>query len=232
MFDVDFPGPNSSFRAIGRAILSVTPPTTVAPIANDLAKVPLAESAQALRCRSSRSASSAHFPQTRWKQHMDESSSRGPDATAVYDVDVLNSLLRGEVAAAESYDLVLARFEGQAPAIALQRIRDEHVEAAAVLRERVRHFGGDPAEGSGIWGKLAAAIAGTAKVLGPASALGALKQGEEFGVGQYEGAFADPDLDADDKDLIRYRPLPRCQSHVRELDRQIARIAAADKERD
>jgi len=144
--------------------------------------------------------------------------------TVVCDIDALNALLRGEVAAVETYDQVIAKFGGQPQAIELQRIRDEHTEAAAVLRERVRHFGGDPSEGSGIWGKLTAAITGTAKIFGPASALGTLKQGEEYGIGQYENALTDPEIDAEDKDLIRYRLLPRCHSHVSDLDRMIEAV--------
>jgi len=143
---------------------------------------------------------------------------------ATCDVEVLNSLLRGEVAAGNAYDLVTAKFEGRAEAVELQRIRDEHSEAAAVLRERVRQFGGDPAEKTGIWGKLTAAITGTARFLGPATALGTLKQGEEYGIGQYENVLTDPGLDSDDKDLIRYRLLPRCRSHVADLDRMLDAI--------
>lgn len=140
------------------------------------------------------------------------------------EIDALNALLRGEVAAVETYDVVLPRFEDQAPAVDLQRIRDEHSDAAAVLRERVRHFGGDPAEGSGAWGKIASAIAGTANMFGPATALGALRQGEEFGLGQYEGTLDDPGVDNADKELIRFRLLPRCRQHVSELSRLIQAI--------
>jgi|SoiMethySBSTD1v2_1073268.scaffolds.fasta_scaffold494627_1 demethoxyubiquinone hydroxylase (CLK1/Coq7/Cat5 family) len=145
-------------------------------------------------------------------------------SAATCDVDVLNSLLRGEVAAGNTYDSVIAKFDGKPQAIELQRIRDEHAESAAVLRERVRHFGGDPAEGPGFWGKVAAAITGTAKLLGPAAALGTLKQGEEYGIGQYENTLTGPEIDPDDKDLIRYRLLPRCESHVIALDRMIDEI--------
>lgn len=145
-------------------------------------------------------------------------------ASVKCDIDALNALLRGEVAAVETYDQVIAKFAGQSQAVELQRLRNEHTESAAVLRERVRHFGGDPAEGSGLWGKLTAAITGTAKVFGPAAALGVLKQGEEYGIGQYENALTDPEIDADDKDLIRSRLLPRANSHVAELDRMIAEV--------
>jgi len=145
----------------------------------------------------------------------------GEHDTLTCDIDALNALLRGEVAAVETYDQVIAKFAGQPQAVELQRLRDEHTESAAVLRERVRHFGGDPAEGSGIWGKVTAAITGTAKILGPAMALATLKQGEEYGIGQYENALCDPEIDSDDKDLIRHRLLPRANAHVADLDRMI-----------
>jgi hypothetical protein len=152
-----------------------------------------------------------------------------PAATAEFDrvtcdVDCLNALLRGEVAAVETYDQVIAKFAGHPQAVELQRMRDEHEATAAVLRERVRHFGGDPSEGSGIWGKLTAAVTGAAKIFGPASALGALKQGEEYGIGQYENALSDPEIDADDKGLIRGRILPRSNAHVADLDRLTAEL--------
>lgn len=158
---------------------------------------------------------------------MHQTTTTPPDVgreTVTCDIDVLNALLRGEVAAAETYDLVIPKFEGQPQVADLQRVRDEHSEAAAVLRERVRHFGGDPAEGSGVWGKVTAAITGTAKIFGPAAALGTLKQGEDYGIGQYENALADPEVDLEDKDLIRHRLLPRCHQHVADLDRMLAAV--------
>src|SRR6476646_7792582 len=64
--------------------------------------------------------------------------------TFICDIDVLNALLRGEVAAVETYDLVIPKFEGQPQAADLEHIRAEHADAAEMLRDRVRHFGGDP----------------------------------------------------------------------------------------
>jgi hypothetical protein len=71
---------------------------------------------------------------------------------------------------------------------------------------------------------VTAAITGTAKVFGPAAALGTLKQGEEYGIGQYENALTDSEIDSDDKELIRHRLLPRCHSHVSTLDRMIEAV--------
>src|SRR5262245_47972713 len=158
------------------------------------------------------------------QMHMRPTALGAEHETAKCDIDALNALLRGEVAAVETYDQVIAKFDGQPQAVDLQRIRDEHTESASVLRERVRHFGGDPAEGSGVWGKLTAAITGTAKIFGPATALSTLKQGEEYGIGQYEKALGDPEIDTEDKDLIRSRLLPRSSNHVAELSRMIAAV--------
>ena len=58
----------------------------------------------------------------------------GEHETVTCDIDVLNALLRGEVAAVETYDQVIPKFAGQPQAVELQRIRDEHTESAAVLK--------------------------------------------------------------------------------------------------
>lgn len=144
--------------------------------------------------------------------------------TFVCDIDVLNALLRGEVAAVETYDLVIPKFDGHPQAVELEHIRSEHADAAEVLRDRVRHFGGEPAETSGAWGKFTAAVTGAAKILGPAVALGALKQGEEHGINHYESAAADPDIATADRELIRARLLPRCRGHVAVLEGMIAAV--------
>src|SRR5262245_7807199 len=121
--------------------------------------------------------------------------------------------------------MLIAKFDGRPEAIELQRLRDEPAEAAAVVRERVRHFGGDPAEQAGVWGKAPCPISGSANLRGAASAFGTLNEGEEYGIGQYENVLNDRSVDSDDKDLIRYRLLPRCHSHVVDLERMIDAIA-------
>lgn len=152
-----------------------------------------------------------------------QTQSMSPTASKA-DPDIINSLLRGEVAAAETYGQVLGKFEGRPEAADLQRIRGEHLEAAAALRERVRAMGAEPSDGSGAWGTFTAAITGTAKVFGPGTALATLKQGEEYGIGQYENALTNEAVEADAKDLVRYRLLPRCLDHVGHLDRMMASV--------
>jgi uncharacterized protein (TIGR02284 family) len=140
-------------------------------------------------------------------------------ATMTCDTDALNSLLRGELSAVETYDQAMKKVEDPTVLTDLQRIRGEHAEAAVRLRDQVVRFGGTPSESSGPWGTFAAAVTGTAKTFGPGTALAALKQGEEHGINEYDDALKNEGVNPECKDLIRTDLLPRCRRHVTDLDR-------------
>lgn len=141
---------------------------------------------------------------------------------AAGDTEALNTLLRGELAAVESYDRAVPGFEQQPAAADLHRIRAAHAEAVAVLRDRITRAGGTPADGSGAWGAFTAVVTGAAAAVGPATVLRALQEGERHGVGEYEAALTGDRLDADTANLIRTQFLPRCRQHVLDLDRMMA----------
>src|SRR5262245_1295802 len=105
------------------------------------------------------------------------------------DTKTLNTLLRGEISAAESYDLAISKFEGRSAAMELRRIRDEHHAAMSMLRDRVRSNGGDPVDSSGSWGTFASVVTGTAMALGMKPVITALRQGEEHGISAYQKAI-------------------------------------------
>jgi len=143
------------------------------------------------------------------------------------DVDGLNKLLRGELAAVETYDKAIEKFDDpkeQVIASGLQRIRDEHSSATTTLRQRVLAYGGEPSEGSGIWGTFAGTVTGTAKLIGPETTLEALKQGELTGIDDYNELSAKDDLCSENRSVIRSELLPRCQEHVRTLDMYIKEV--------
>jgi hypothetical protein len=119
--------------------------------------------------------------------------------------DILIQLLRGEISAVETYNQAIEKFENKPTATELTRMRDDHIEAMTNLSKRVQAFGGEPVTGSGPWGNFAAAVTGTAKVIAPATALEALKIGEEHGVGQYEKALTNDDVNDECKDKIAAR---------------------------
>jgi hypothetical protein len=135
------------------------------------------------------------------------------------DTDGLNSLLRGELSAVETYSQAMTKFEDQVVLADLEKIRGEHEHAARVLREKVIRFGAEPAESGGPWVAFASAVTGAAKVFGPATALSALRQGEEQGINGYQDALDNEDVHPDCKDAIRTDLLPRCKRHVEELNR-------------
>jgi hypothetical protein len=132
------------------------------------------------------------------------------------DTETLNALLRGEISAAETYDLAISKFEGRPAAAELRRIRDEHHAAMSVLRDRVQANGGDPADSSGPWGTFATVVAGTAMALGMKPLLGALRQGEEHGISAYQKAV-NSDVTDSCRSLIEGELLPRCRQHVTSL---------------
>jgi len=134
-------------------------------------------------------------------------------------VKCLNSLLRGEIAATETYQQALAKLEKSGDMANLRRIHDEHRIAANTLREHVHQCGGKPEQGSGAWGTWAKMVEGTAKVFGETAAIKALKEGEEQGVKDYQAAATDEDLSSECRDLIRTQLLPQTREHIATLDR-------------
>ena len=137
-------------------------------------------------------------------------------------IDTMNSLLRGEISATETYTQAMEKFTGQPEETELRRLRDEHRTTVNALRQHVQHHADEPATSSGLWGTWATFVEGTAKVFGKTAALKALKEGEEHGIKEYQAALEDNDLPADCKTLIRTKLLPQCQAHIPVLDRLMA----------
>ena len=133
----------------------------------------------------------------------------------------LNSLLRGEMSALETYGQALEKLKDKnAPGVAeLEQLRKDHRDAADALNKHVAGHGETPSRDSGAWGTFAKAVEGTAKVFGNTAALKALKEGEEHGVKEYQGALEDEQLPAEMRSLIRDTLLPRQRRHVATIDR-------------
>ncbi len=135
------------------------------------------------------------------------------------DTGALNALLRGELSAVETYTLAMGKFDDPLVIADLQKVRDEHGRAVRELRDHVVRFGGKPADGSGAWGSFTAAVTATAKAIGPATVLAALRQGEEHGISEYVAALENEHIHPDCQQLIRTDLLPACRKHVEELNR-------------
>ena len=139
-------------------------------------------------------------------------------------VGQLNSLLRGEVSAVETYRQAIGKVDDEhvSDAMALRAISQEHGEHAQALRDEVRRLGGEADDSSGAWGVWAKTVEGTAKLFGDASALKALKEGEEHGLKDYEEAL--DDVDESTRALFLTRLIPAQQRHIATLDGMIAKI--------
>jgi hypothetical protein len=145
--------------------------------------------------------------------------------TTTTNLETLNSLLRGEMSALETYRQAIEKLEdNNAPGAAeLHALRRDHRDAADALWHHLEGHGAKPSEGSGPWGAFAQAITGTAKLFGNTAALKALKEGEEHGAKDYEDALNDEHLPAECKTLIRNQLLTKQREHVTILDRLMER---------
>jgi uncharacterized protein (TIGR02284 family) len=130
----------------------------------------------------------------------------------------LNSLLRGEMSAQETYAQAIERLgvDGRGEVEVLRQIAREHTGAVERLREAVRSAGGTPDESSGVWGAFARAVEGTAKAFGDKAAIKALKEGEEHGLKDYKEAVDDVDPIA--RQIIASDLIPAQQRHIQQLD--------------
>ncbi|HYG61104.1 MAG TPA: DUF2383 domain-containing protein [Thermoanaerobaculia bacterium] len=130
----------------------------------------------------------------------------------------LNSLLRGEMSAIETYRQAIEKLDNEVGAQDLHWLRKEHRDAADALWHHVEQHGAKPSEDSGPWGAFAKAVEGTAKLFGNAAALKALKEGEEHGLKDYEDALGGHELPADCQALLRGL-LERQRAHLPVIDR-------------
>ncbi len=101
-------------------------------------------------------------------------------------VDKLNSFLRGEISAVETYRQALEKLNDKPEAATLSDCMRSHESRVQLLRQEIRRRGGDPAEGSGPWGAFAKLVEGGARVLGEKAAIAALEEGEDHGRDDYQ----------------------------------------------
>src|SRR6478672_10113557 len=144
-------------------------------------------------------------------------------------IDQLNSLLRGEISAAETYRMAIDKISESDSASAngglLREIQAEHGRAAQSIRDRIRELGGEAADSSGAWGVWAKTVQETMNLFGDTSSLKSLKEGEEHGLKDYERAL--PDLDASSAQLVSNQYIPAQQRHINLLDQLINSIGKA-----
>ncbi|HVW26156.1 MAG TPA: DUF2383 domain-containing protein [Polyangiaceae bacterium] len=100
-------------------------------------------------------------------------------------VDHLNSFLRGELAAVETYRLALKKLDHSPHRSMLEHCERSHAERARVLMDEIRRYGGEPSQGSGPWGAFAKLVETGAVTFGEKAAILALEEGEDHGRDDY-----------------------------------------------
>lgn len=93
-------------------------------------------------------------------------------------IDTLNSFLRGEVSAVETYRLAIDRLHDEPEASTLTECLRCHEERALLLTREIERRGGIPVTGTGTWGAFARLPDDTAGVVARRSAVAALEEGE------------------------------------------------------
>ncbi|UPT73691.1 MAG: CBS domain-containing protein [Elusimicrobiota bacterium] len=134
----------------------------------------------------------------------------------------LSSLIKDELAAAETYRQALETVRG-AEAEDLRRFETEHEEAARVLQAKLAGLGVEPPAGTGLWGAWARAIEGSERFFDERAVLKILKLGEERGAADYEEALRDPAVGAELRALIVDSLLPAATARAAALGRLVAR---------
>jgi hypothetical protein len=133
------------------------------------------------------------------------------------NVEQLNSFLRGELSAVETYRMALDKLDATSVArTEVQQCLQSHEERVSMLRDAIITAGGTPADSSGPWGMFAKAVEGTAKVFGEKAAIAALEEGEDHGIKDYKDGMDDNDLDINAKGLLTSQLWPaQKQTHAR-----------------
>lgn len=142
----------------------------------------------------------------------------------ISSVDHLNSYLRGELSAVETYRMALDKLDANSPArIELDSAMQSHQQRVMLLKEAILQLGGKPSDSSGPWGVFAKAVEGTARTFGDKAAIAALEEGEDHGLKDYKDGLEDKDLDAQSRTIVSAQLLP-------EQQRTHARISALKKQ--
>lgn len=130
----------------------------------------------------------------------------------------LNSLLRGEISAVETYDQAITHLQ-DSQIDDLIANRDCHRKRVDLLSGNIRSHGGTPDATSGVWGGFARLVERGASLIGEKSVIAALEEGEDRGLAQYRHPG---ELDPSSIQLIQTVLLPRqLETHERMRRRQL-----------
>lgn len=133
----------------------------------------------------------------------------------------LNSFLRGEISAVETYRQAIDRLAQTTHPAALIECQQSHERRAEMLRRWIQQHGGQPSEGSGVWGAFAKLVAGGATLFGEKAAIAALEEGEDLGVKDYQREI--DGLEPDARQFVQTKIKPE-QTHTHDVVRSLKKV--------
>ncbi len=138
-------------------------------------------------------------------------------ARASESVEILNSLLQGQLAASEACRTALAagaRFAFE-NVHELHRIESSHRQMAAELREEIVRLRGRPAEAACAWRAFTEASVESASLFGARTALEVLLESEQHELEEMEEALVS--VSPETRRLLEEKLVPREMRHVQAL---------------
>jgi uncharacterized protein (TIGR02284 family) len=124
-------------------------------------------------------------------------------------IDQLNSFLRGEISAVETYRQAMSKVDDVTARTELERCHLSHQRRVDMLKNRIAQLGGQPSADSGAWGAFAKAAEGSAALFGERAAIDVLEEGEDHGLKDYQSHLAG--LDAESRVFVEQELLPAQQ---------------------
>jgi len=135
-------------------------------------------------------------------------------------IQELNTLLKGEYMAIESYERFIQNAEDEKAKAELQKIQKDHKQHAILIAERIQNLGGRPVDGVGMMGEMAQMF-DTIKNLHNQKdtrfILHDAYEGEQKGI-QMAEEIAKGDLDKESENLIK-KILKEDRKHVKSLEK-------------
>lgn len=130
-------------------------------------------------------------------------------------VTQLNSFLRGEISAVETYTEALEKVKDENAREELQTALRSHQGRVDTLTRRIQELGGKPVHGSGPWGAFTKLLEKGASLVGDRAAIAVLEEGEDHGLRDYRVDLSK--LDTETRRLVEQELLPAQQSTHRAL---------------
>lgn len=128
----------------------------------------------------------------------------------------LNSFLRGEISAVETYRIAIEKLDASSPLVTeLYACLKSHEQRVEKLSAKIQALGGNPDHGSGAWGAMTKALEKGAAVFGDKVAISLLEEGEDHGLKDYRTDLEK--LDAEARMLVTSELLPQQEETHRKL---------------